>query len=88
MPISASPALRRQDGVDPSMPEVAWDVITFRRRVTSRASTSHIEITIDRAKLARAIGRRAAGNTSRKATSFFGAIAAVILADDGSAETL
>lgn len=69
------PALRRLDGIDPSIP---WDVITFRRRVTA---TSNIEITIDRAKLARALARRASANVGDKTSSLFGAIAAALVQD-------
>ncbi len=78
MPAPASPALRRLDGVDPSIP---WDVIVFRRRATA---TSSIEITVDRAKLARLIARRATANAGGKTSSFFGAIAAVLVEDSTS----
>ncbi len=79
MPFSASPAARRHDGVDPSVP---WDVIVFRRRITA---TSSVEITIDRAKLARVIARRASANGDGKTGSLFGAIAAVILTEEPAA---
>ncbi len=79
MPSSASPAMRRRDGLDPSIP---WDVIVFRRCITA---TSTVEITIDRAKLARAIARRASANAGGKTSSLFGAIAAVILHEEPAA---
>jgi hypothetical protein len=77
VPISASPASRRRDGLS-----IPWDVIVFRRRVTA---TSNIEITIDRAKLARTIARRASTNAGGKTTSLFGAITAVIATADPAA---
>jgi hypothetical protein len=61
-----------------SEPDVPWDVITFRRRAEAGSS---VEITIDRAKLARFIARRAAANASGKFTTLLGSIAAVILPD-------
>jgi hypothetical protein len=78
MPTPAPPALRRQDGDCPSIP---WDVITFRRLA---ADGSVVVVTIHRAKLARLIARRAAVNATKTASSFFGAITAVI----GSGESI
>jgi hypothetical protein len=81
---SSPPALRRHDGLDPSIP---WDVIVFRRMITSGSSTSSVEITIDRAKLARAFARRARANSTRKTICLFGAIVGVILHEDLSSES-
>jgi hypothetical protein len=70
------PAVRRRDGLDPYIP---FDVIVFRRQVSA---TSTVEVTIDRAILARAIARRASANTGGKTRSLFGAISAVILNEE------
>jgi hypothetical protein len=69
----ASPALRRQDGRDTSIP---WDVIIFRRSI---APDAHIEVTIKRSVLARAFARRATKNQKRRSASADGAITAVIV---------
>jgi hypothetical protein len=81
MHTASPPAARRFDGVSPSVscPDVPFDVITFRR-LSPTGET--VEITIDRAKLARSIARRARSNVGRRTASLFRAITAVILEPD------
>lgn len=81
MHTAVPPAACRFDGVSPSVTssEIPFDVITFRR-VSSFGET--VEITIDRAKLARSIARRARCNAGRRTASLFRAITAVILEPD------
>jgi hypothetical protein len=80
------PAARRFDGGSPSAStlDIPFDVITFRRRMND---SSTVEVTIDRAKLARLIGRRAVRNVGRQAMSFFRAITAVIIEEDPGADS-
>lgn len=79
MPIPALPAPRRL-GLAESIP---WDVITFRRDL---ADGSRVEVTIDRSRLARTIGRKAAANASQVTSSLSGAIKAIVVIPDNDRE--
>jgi hypothetical protein len=77
------PAACRNGGVRPSAPPVPWDVVTFRR---SLEDGSTVEVTIDRAKLARVIARRIRANVGEQATAFYSAITAIVHQAEPSAE--